>query len=335
MSFPYPIQGTILDSGSVAVVTKVILRNDRTGEKISTISNSSGQYVLDAGNLASGYMTSDRVTIVVSYGDEEGSSSILISSNTHTINITLSSIAESTDLTYCQVQDILDELGDKTTSDINYERVRKTVLRAEAEIEERSGTKFKSTTVTNEYHDFDQYTSWKGPEQLRGYATDMLVGSRNDYWNTVYNDRIRLKYTPVLTITALSKNNNGKNETDSWESLTQQTGSGGDFIVDLDTGIVTFVGNAPALGIRKVKVSYTYGFSSVPKTVERLAILLSIKSILTSKVNSSQFDSTDSISLEGISISKGTGGSVTYMDALNKEIKELWLIIGDMVNKAV
>ena len=116
--------------------------------------------------------------------------------------------------------------------------------------------------------------------------------------------------------------------------LSEQSGSGGDYIVDLDTGLVTFVGNIPAYGKRRIRVTYAYGFSAVPKTVERLTILLSVKSILTSKSTSSLFDSTDSIALEGISISKNTGGAVSYLADIREEIKELWRIVGDMTNKA-
>lgn len=331
-SLPYPVNGTITDSDSSAVVTKVVLRNDRTGEKISVVSNSLGQYVMDAANLASGYMDSDRITIIVGYGDEEGESSILISSQTHEVNIETSVIEESSDVTYCKVQDVLDELGDKTTDDISYERIRKTILRAESEIDERSGTKFASTTVTDEIYDFDQYTSYKSAEQLRGYSSDILVGTRQDSWNTFFNDKIVFENKPVISITSLSKNNAGPGDTDNWESLTEQTGTGGDYTIYKDIGVLKFIKNAPPIGARKIKTTYIYGYSTVPKIVEKLAILISVKSILQSTSNSSMFDSPDSISLEGISISKGTGGSVSYITNLTNEINQLWKNVGEFVN---
>jgi len=329
-NFPYPIYGVITATDSSTPSTRVTLRNDRSGEKINVTSNTSGEYVLDAANFTNSYLTTDRVTVVVGYGDEEGTSSILLSSGTHEINITLSSIAESSDTTYCQPQDVLDELGDKTTSDISYERLRKIILRSEAEIDERSGTKFASTTVTDEYHDFDQYTSWKSAETLRSYSTDFQVGTRNDSMSTWANDKIKLKNSPILSITSLSRNTAGRSATDSWESLTEQTGSGGDFITNKDIGVITFVNNYPALGMRKVKTSYTYGSSTVPKTVERLCILLSVRDVLMSKGQGSQFDSIDNISLEGISISKGVSGSVSYFTWLIEEINRLWEIVGEL-----
>lgn len=334
LNLPYVVIGTITDTDATNPTgARVVMRNDRTGEKINTTTNSNGQYLLDAANLESGYADSDRLTILCSFGDAENESSFLISDygGGHTINLTLATQAESSDTTYCQIQDVLDELGDKSTSDISYERVRKIILRSEAMIDERTNTKFSSTTATNEEHDLDQYTSWKSPEQLRGYSTDLLVGNRNDFMNTSFNDRIKLNKTPIISVTTLQKNTGERAGTDSWTTLTEQTGSGGDFIVDDDTGIVTFIDNIPALGTRRVRVTYNYGYATVPKVVEDLCILLSVKKVLLSKTHGSQFDSTDSIALEGISISKGISGSVSYMTSLNEQINLLWNQVGDFV----
>jgi len=336
MAFPYPVAGTITDSDGNAVSTKVVLRNDRTGESINTTSNSSGQYLLDAANLASGYMTTDRLTVIVAYGDEDGSLSFLISDHAggySGADIEMDTLAESSDCTYCQVQDVLDELGDKTTDDVSYERVRKSILRAEDEIEDRAGTKFSTTTVTQEVYDFNQYTSYKSPENLMGRESDHLIGSRNDYWNTYFNDKIQLKNRPLISVTTLQTNSGGASATDSWTTRTEQTGTGGDFIKDTDTATITFVNNVPAFGKRRVRVTYTYGYASVPKIVERLCILLSVRSILQSKASGSMFDSVDSISLEGISISKGTGNSVTYLNSITSEINELWKEVGELVQE--
>lgn len=411
VSLPYIVYGTITDADSTNPNgAKVILRNDRTGEKISNTTDSSGKYQMDAGNLASGYMTTDRLTVICAYGDADNESSFLISDydSGHQVNLTLVVLAESSDTYMCQVQDVLNELGDKSTSDITYERIRNIILRAESEIEERSKTKFQSTLVTDEIYDADQFNTWKSPEQLRMYRSEILCGTRNDYWNSYLNDRFKLDHSPILnpqtqlngaittistTLTVdsttsfpssgtffiynstngaeqinytgktsttftgctrsannttasahadnsyvrmirLSRNEQGKSSTDSWSDLEPQSGGGGDFIVDTDTAMVTFVDNYPALGIRKIKTSYSYGYLTVPKVVERLAILLSVRDVLISKNNSSQFDSVDDISLEGISIRKGTS-TTTYFTWLNLEIERLWKVVGDFVHRFV
>jgi len=331
-NFPYPVYGTITATDASTPSTKVVLRNDRTGETTNNTSNTSGQYLVDAGNFASGYMDSDRVTIVIGYGDEEGEGSILLSSGTHTIDVTLTAIADSTDTTYCTIQDVLDELGDKTTDDISYERVRKIIIRSEAEIDEQSATKFSSTTVTDEIHDFNQYTSWTSPEGLN-FPRRSGFGSNNrgdSMGSASSNDSIRLEKYPIISVTALYKNTAADYQTDSWTELDEQTGDGGDFIKDNDTGVIKFVSDSPRYGRRQLKVTYVYGYSTVPKTVERLCILLSVRDSITSKRTESQFDGSSSINLGGeISISKFD--SPTYFNWLNEEIERLWKIVGNLV----
>lgn len=407
-NLPYIVYGTITDVDSTFPNgAKVVIRNDTNGETLTTYTNSSGQYIVDLANLASGYTLTDRISVICAFGNADKESSFLVSADTHLVNLTLVTVSESADLTYCQVQDVLDELGDKTTSDISFNRVRKIILRSEDEIEDRVESTFKPTLVTDEVYDFDQYTSWKSPDNIRGYRTDILVGNRNDYWNTYFNDRIKLERLPIInpftqlngattasatditvdstssfpdsstifiynstngteqitytaktstqftgctraansttatahadnsyiTMIRVSKNSQGKSNADSWVDLQPQVGGGGDFILQKETGIITFVNNSPTQGIRKAKTSYTYGFVSVPRTVERLCILLSVRDVLLSKGHSSQFDTIDNISLEGISISKGIGNSVTYFKWLNEEIDRLWTVVGEMVVK--
>lgn len=406
-NLPYIAYGIIKDSSSVALSgVKVQARNDTNGETISVNTNSSGQYAMDLGNLTSGYDNNDRITIVSASGLESKSSSFLISSNTHEVNLTLAVDAASADLTYCQVQDVLDELGEKTTTDISYARIRKIVLRAESEIDERCDSTFKTTVVTKELYDFNQYTSWKSPEQLRSYGSDSLTGTRNDFYNTFQNDKLKLENFPVITsftqlngvttttattltvdstsgfptsgtifiynstngteaitytgttsttftgctraansttatahadnsyvtMVTVSRNGAGMSSADTWTDLEPQVGGGGSFIVDGSTGIVTFVDNLPSLGFRKIRSSYTYGKVSVPKVVERLCILLSVRDVIISKSNSSQFDSINDIRLESISIRSGIGSTVSYFNWLVNEINRLWATVGEMTS---
>ena len=66
---PYTISGIIYDTdGSTAVSSaSVKARNETTNEILTTTSNSSGQYLFDAANFASGYLQTDKVTIYVIY----------------------------------------------------------------------------------------------------------------------------------------------------------------------------------------------------------------------------------------------------------------------------
>ncbi len=215
INLPFITFGVILDTNSDVVPnTRVSIRNDTSGEIINVTTNTLGRYAGDLGNLTSGYVQTDRITVVCAFGLEDGESSFLISDDTHEVNITLTTVADSSDLTYCTVQDVLDELGDKTTADISFNRIRKLVLRAEAEIDDQSGTKFSSTTITDEIYDLDQYTSYKSPDQLLGSSTGLLVGSRNDSMNLSFRDRIILRNGPLISVTSLYKNNASKSSAD-------------------------------------------------------------------------------------------------------------------------
>ena len=409
LNLPYLVSGKITDTDSTNPNNaKVVLRNDTNGEQIHVFTDSAGDYVADLGNLSSGYTNTDRITIICSFGNASKESSFLISDDTHFVDLTLVTVLESSNATYCQVQDVLDELGDKTTSDISYRRIVNSILRAESEIDERTNTSFKVTRVTDEYYDLDQYTSYKSPTQTVGYQQDFLVGTRNDHWGSYYNDRFKLNKSPLVnpttqlngvttttatsitvdstasfpdtgtifvynstngseqinyssktstqftsctrsansttasahadnsyvTMIRLSKNTGGLSSSDSWTDLEPQVGGGGDFLTNNTLGLITMADNYPSMGMRRVKASYNYGYISVPKHVERLAILLAVKDVLMSKVNSSTFDTTDSVDLGEISITKGTGSTVNYITSINNEIKSLWEVVGRMTQGA-
>ncbi len=409
VNLPYITFGIIQDTDDTNPDgAKVVLRNNTNGETTDTTTSSSGEYVLDAANLTSGYLATDRLTVFCAWGlaEKESSFAIVDFDTGHQVNLTLETVEESVDVTYAQIQDILDELGDKTTSDISYERVRKIILRAEKEIEERAGTSFSNTTVTDEIYDFNQYTSYKSPESLyfprtSGYGSNGRGDSISGFMGS---DTIKIEKTPIInsftqlgavtttvaatltvdstsdfpssgticiynstngveqitftgktsttftgctrssnsttasaheedsyvTMISISKNTVGDYQSDSWTDLEPQTGGGGDYLVYSDTGLIKFVNAAPDYGKRRIKVTYTYGYITVPKTVERLTILLSVRDVLISKGNDSQFGSIDSISVDGFSSSSGITGTVSYFKWLNEEIERLWKIVGDL-----
>jgi len=317
---PYVISGTVYDTdGSTAINGATVrARNETNNEIISVTSDSSGQYIFDCANFDSGYLTTDKVTVYVIYTNLEGSGSIDISEDEHELDITLATIEDSSLINYCTVQDVYDEL-DITDTDLSAQRVIKAVQRAEARIDERSGTKFTSTTVT-EYHDFNQWTSNKSAEQLEyvGYT------GRRDYYTAYWNNMFRLSHFPVVSITSLSENASSASQADSWTALTEQTGSGGDFIVDTNTGAVTFVNNIPRYGKRALKVIYVYGYATVPKQVERLTVLLAIMDIVMMRSNNSQFNNSENVSMGELSFSNSSGSNAIYLRALQERIDEAW-----------
>ena len=85
----------------------------------------------------------------------------------------------------------------------------------------------------------------------------------------------------------------------------------------------------PRYGKRSLRITYAYGTSSTPKTVERLTILMAIRDIITSKMTGSQFTSIDNVTVEGIAITKNVNQSVQFMqNHINAEIESLWEKVG-------
>lgn len=324
---PYPIYGIVYDTDGTTAVSSATVRarNETTNELITVTSESNGQYVLDAANFASGYLETDKVTIYVIYHNADGEGTISIADDEHENDITLVEVTDSSLIYYCTVQDVYDDLEISET-DITAQKVIKAIQRAEARIEERTQTKFRSVTIT-EYQDFNQYTGVKSPEQLSyiGYT------GRRDYWNINYNNKFKLNYCPVISITSLYKNTAAASLTDSWTLLTEQSGSGGDFEVDLPTGWITFILNVPRYGKRAIKVTYTYGYSSTPKNVSRLAIMLAIEDLIRNRAGSSQFINSQNITMGELSISNTSGQAVTYLSMLKKDIDEAWNEVGTMI----
>ena len=322
MVTPYQINGTITTSASVAASSATVYaRNETTSESINITTNSLGQYILDLGNLTSGFSLTDYVTIYCSFSSEYAESTILLSDDTHAIDLILVVIVDPGTTNYCSVSQVWAQLDGVTASDISASRVTDAIQRAESEIDEFTETKFVATTITNEILAWNKDTTWKSAGQLEGYTT---VG-RSDYFSVSNRDVIRLDKHPVISITSLETNSAGITSADSWTTLTQQEGSGGDFIISNKIlGELTFVDNFPNSGERSIRTTYIYGTSTVPKNVERLTILLSVREILMSKMHSSQFDGVDPVSIQGINLSKGIRESGDYLRQIQREIIELY-----------
>lgn len=334
INLPYIVSGTItLSDASNPSGIKIIARNDTTIENINVTTDSNGQYVLDIGNLTSGYQIGQSITIIVNSGLESGESSFTISASesNQTVNITTSEIVDSSDVTYASIQDVYDELDGKTSTDISAERVRNNILRAEAEIDKKTGTSFKSNTITDEIYDISLETLYVShninSQGGLARADNFILGGT----------RVKLTHRPILAISALSKNSGGATSADSWELLSQQSGSGGDFALYKKKGVVEWLQNTPNLQRRSFRTTYTWGLDRTAtdretimtiELVKELCVLSAIRQILFSKGSASQFSSIDNISLESISISKGIGDSVTYTKEINERIEGLYMKLG-------
>jgi hypothetical protein len=212
----------------------------------------------------------------------------------------LYSITESSNPTSSQVANFIEEV--------------------EAEIDELTETSFTEVTITDEIIPFTErnafmYSNLAG---FGGIRTDYIFPDKQAIFLTASN----VKRRPITSITSLYRNLSGSTlDADSWEQLTEQTGSGGDFILDKQTGLIVFINNKPPFGHhRAIKCTFKYGYSSIPSIVKTLATKMVAKRVLIAKVMKSQMSSVDDISLESISINKGVNKSISLMKQLQFDI---------------
>jgi hypothetical protein len=340
INLPYLTFGEISESGTGVSSATVKVRNESTNELLTTTTNASGLYVFDLANFTSGYTIGDTITVYTIYQNFDGQSSFTIASSVFDseIDIALSAVSDSTTVDYTTVQRVYDELDGKTSSDISTQRIIDKIQEAEGIIDLRTQTSFKSNTVTNEVHTVDRYTIESSPDFLDTFNNQ--VPQRADFWFRGTTNRVRVDRTPIIAISALSRNAASGSESDSWTALTEQTGSSGDFVIaDKEAGTIDFLNDFPRLGKRSWRVSYTWGHAqdstdptviSKIRAVRRLTTLLAAKMVIGVKASGSMFDSTRDIRIGTIEL-RGGGQSVrTYLSQIDIEINELWNTLGEL-----
>jgi hypothetical protein len=167
-------------------------------------------------------------------------------------------------------------------------------------IEDYTGTAFESTAVTEEILDSEGHTRFKLPKR------------------------------PIISVTTfeVDKAGLGSSSSPDWEARTEGRTNSEDFVILEDEGILHFHNDIPSVGIQNVRITYNYGYSTVPKDVERLATLLVVKEILKARLADNLYSSQDSISVGPINISKAGTQSTSSVRELDRDIEEAWKAVG-------
>lgn len=347
-SVPLMIYGQILESDSGVNAITVKCRNETTNEVGTFTTDSQGIYVADlsdSNKFPSGWTDGQQITIYTIYKSFQGQETVTIALPIYGYEqgITLSAITDSELIDYTSAQKVYDELGEQTASDISTERVINAIQWAEGEIDTETETSFKLITVTDETHTADRNSVEVSPDALDTFASTSTL--RRDSWGTVTNNRVRTNFMPIVSVTSLSYNQAGYSEADSWTELTEQIGSGGGFIIeDKDAGIIDFLTTFPRLGKRSWKITYIYGYDpdstdrkviSILRAVDRLTVLLAVKSIITSKSTEGAFDSGRSETIGRISISSGSVSNMQYLRSIQPEIDKLFNLLGNLIVEVI
>jgi len=186
---------------------------------------------------------------------------------------------------------------------------------SDAMIDLKTGKKFSNSNSVTEY--------FSGRPEKISSTTNVKEGQYYEV-TTEQKRLISLSNFPVQAITSLQFLDDDGTVDDT---LTENT----DFHLWTDTGWIWIFNTTIPKGMnrKKVKVVYTYGYSSVPTHVKRLSAITAGMMWLANMMGGS-FDDVTSYQLPEISATKGE----PYMnmrasfEKLEKEAKELWRYIG-------
>lgn len=147
--------------------------------------------------------------------------------------------------------------------------------------------------------------------------------SNNTYGSTTVTEYLNLENSttkiylkhPIITITLLQYNKIDEFNPD-WEDLDYA-------IIDSDYGEVSLY--QPVVGNKSLKVTYTYGYSTIPKQIETLATLMCSLEVLKKVVHTKALeDDSSDISLGGINITNGFKNSLELIRMTKRDINELF-----------
>lgn len=203
---------------------------------------------------------------------------------------------------YTTVAEVSNELngftidGSSTPSSITVENW---IEEAQDFINEKTGKKWDSNTITEEYHDYDG----------SGY--------------------VQTYHSPVITITSLSYEKNGFSQTsEDWTELDEGRTSDKNFIVYKDEGEIQFHNTTLKTGYKNIKISYTYGHSSVPLRITRLATLMTARRVISAVQAKSATTEGGSVSVGTISVSDPSTFGSNKLKEMQEEINRIFGEIG-------
>ena len=163
------------------------------------------------------------------------------------------------------------------------------------------------------------------------FASTAISSELNDYRNV--DNILRFPKTPLLSVDKIEYNVNSNNVAASWVTL--ETGNGYNYLEYLDEGEVEFIsGNLASNkisindGKKKLRLSYTYGYTTTPLEIQKLTTLLVARRIINSLLNDQANTEGGSIQVGTIRVTDPTNFSVSYIQSMNDNINDLYSSIG-------
>lgn len=247
-SGPYPVSGRVFESDGSTVLggARVILTNSTNNETQAAVTNSSGEFVIDAANFTSGYLDGDQLSLYCAYGNAYDERYLTIDTTIgfSSQNLTLSNTITAAP-TYASIAEVRRYAG-VDSSEFSDAAVHDFIKSSTALIDELTGRTWKGIqTSTLEFFDGD--------------GTDILWLNKAD----------------IQEISAVQIDDDTDGTYSSVSSDNTNTSSGAwvysEGYIILDDGATI---NRFTAGPKTVRVTYTYGNKRPTELVRQLCMAI-------------------------------------------------------------
>jgi hypothetical protein len=144
---------------------------------------------------------------------------------------------------------------------------------------------------------------------------------------------LRFPHAPLISITSIEYNVYGEGLASSWVALTE--GIDKNYISYLDEGEACFVSGVnvtvnvlPRAGKQRLRLSYVYGYNTVPTEIQRLCTLMVAKRVIMSLINSQANSEGGEIQVGTIRVADPSNFSPNYVKAMTEEIRQAQMDMG-------
>jgi hypothetical protein len=182
----------------------------------------------------------------------------------------------------------------------------------------RASTAFSSSTTPTAA----QVTTWiteasKELEIISGnvFASTVVSSLYMDYDGS---EIIRLPQYPIISVQKVEYNNNGPTMASDYVTLTE--GFGNDYLLYSDEGELELINGPKTPGKKRLRLSYTYGYTSTPAEIQRLATLLASKRVILSLQNSQGNSEGGDVQIGTIRVSEPSNYSANYIKNMDVEV---------------
>lgn len=141
--------------------------------------------------------------------------------------------------------------------------------------------------------------------------------SSNEYLDYDGSGYIRLNKAPVVDISKIEY----ESSENVWTELT--SGKYNDYIIYKDEGELRLYNNSVKAGYQNIRVTYTYGYTTTPRTVVAIVSKRVALRVIGAVINSQSSEEGGSITVGAISISDPSSVSLQRVQSLKNDIQSM------------